>query len=88
MTIAPIKSKRDYEHTLKRIEVLMDAKSGTKAGDELDVLTALVEAYEAKDYAICPPDQIEAIKFRMDQLGTTRKDLEHCSADVDASRKS
>lgn len=76
MTIAPIKSERDYERTLHRIEVLLDAKAGTKAGDELDVLTTLVEAYEAKHYAICPPDPIEAIKFRMDQLGMTRKDLE------------
>jgi len=76
MTIAPIKSKRDYERALRRIEHLMDAKSGTKTGDELDVLATLVEAYEAKHYAICPPDPIEAIKFRMDQMGLTRKDLE------------
>jgi HTH-type transcriptional regulator / antitoxin HigA len=54
----------------------MDAKPGTKAGDELDVLTTLVEAYEAKYHAICPPDPIDAITFRMDQLGMTRKDLE------------
>jgi HTH-type transcriptional regulator / antitoxin HigA len=76
MTIVPIKTKRDYDRTLRRIEQLMDAKPGTKSGDELDVLTTLVEAYEAKHYAICPPDPIEAIKFRMDQLGMTRKDLE------------
>lgn len=76
MNIAPIKTTRDYERTLHRIEHLMEAKSGTKAGDELDVLTTLVEAYEAKHHAICPPDPIEAIKFRMDQLGMTRKDLE------------
>lgn len=76
MTITPIKSKRDYERALRRVEELMDAKSGTKAGDELDVLTTLVEAYEAKHYAICPPDPVEAIKFRMEQLGMTRKDLE------------
>jgi HTH-type transcriptional regulator/antitoxin HigA len=76
MNISPIKSKRDYERALSRIEHLMDAKPGTKAGDELDVVTTLVEAYEAKHYAIFPPDPIEAIKFRMDQLGMTRKDLE------------
>lgn len=76
MIIAPIKSKRDYERMLHRIEALMDAKPGTKAGDELDVLTILIEAYEAKHYTICPPDPIEAVKFRMDQLGMTRKDLE------------
>lgn len=61
---------------MRRIEQLMDAKLGTKNGDELDVLTTLVEVYEAKHYAICPPDPIEAIKFRMDQLDMTRKDLE------------
>jgi len=76
MTIAPIKTARDYDRVLDRIEQLMDAKPGTKDGDELDVLTTLVEAYEAKHYAICPPDPIDAIIFRMDQLGMTRKDLE------------
>ncbi len=76
MSISPIKSKQDYERVLGRIERLMEAESGTRAGDELDVLTTLVEAYEAKHYAICPPDPIEAIKFRLDQLGMTRKDLE------------
>ena len=76
MNISPIKSKRDYERALSRIENLMDAKLGTKSGDELDILTTLVEAYEARDHAIFPPDPIEAIKFRMDQLGMARKDLE------------
>ena len=46
----------------------MEAKPGTKKGDELDVLTTLVEAYEAKTHAIFPPDPNEAIKFRMDQM--------------------
>ncbi|MDC8450264.1 MAG: transcriptional regulator [Nitrospira sp.] len=76
MTIAPIKTARDYDRALGRIEQLMEAKPGTKAGDELDVLTTLVEAYETKHYEICPPDPIDAIKFRMDQLGMVRKDLE------------
>lgn len=76
MTIAPVKTKKDYEAALRRIELLMDARPHTKKGDELDVLTTLVEVYEAKHYAICPPDPIDAIKFRLDQLGMTRKDLE------------
>ncbi len=76
MTIAPIKTAGDYGRALRRIEQLMDAKRDTKAGDELDVLTTLVEAYEARHHAVCPPDPIEAIKFRMDQMGLTRKDLE------------
>jgi len=76
MIIAPIKTARDYDRALARIEQLMEAKPGTKAGDELDVLTTLVEVYEAEHHAIYPPDPIDAIKFRMDQLGMTRKDLE------------
>jgi len=76
MSITPIKTARDYDRALGRIEQLMEAKPGTKTGDELDVLTTLVEAYEAKHHAIYPPDPIEAITFRMDQLGMTRKDLE------------
>jgi HTH-type transcriptional regulator/antitoxin HigA len=76
MTIAPIKTTRDYERALHRIERLMDAKPDTKNGDELDVLTTLAEVYETKHHAIYPPDPIDAIKFRMDQLGMTRKDLE------------
>jgi HTH-type transcriptional regulator/antitoxin HigA len=76
MNITPIKTTRDYDRALRRIEQLMDAKLGTKHGDELDVLTTLVEAYEAKHHVIYPPNPIEAIVFRMDQLGLTRKDLE------------
>jgi HTH-type transcriptional regulator/antitoxin HigA len=76
MTIAPIKTARDYDRALGRIDQLMEAKPGTKAGDELDVLTTLVEVYEARHHPIYPPDPIDAIIFRMDQLGLTRKDLE------------
>ncbi|WP_454887388.1 helix-turn-helix domain-containing protein [Sphingomonas oryzagri] len=58
------------------IENLWGAKSGTPEGDRLDVLVTLVEAYEAKHYPMDPPDPIEAIRFRMEQQGLTRKDLE------------
>jgi HTH-type transcriptional regulator/antitoxin HigA len=44
-------------------------------GERLEVLGTLVQAYEAKHYAIDPPDPIEAIKFRMEQSGLTVKDL-------------
>ena len=76
MNITPMKTARDYDRTLQRIEQLMDAKPGTKHGDELDVLTTLVDVYEARHHVIYPPNPVEAIKFRMDQLGMTRKDLE------------
>lgn len=74
--IKPIRSKKDYENALDEIGRLWGAKLGTPAGDRLDVLATLVDAYEAARYPMDPPDPIEAIKFRMEQQGLTRKDLE------------
>ena len=76
MTIRPIRNSSDHESALKRIQALMLAKPGTDDGDELDVLATLVDAYEAKNFPIESPDPIEAIKFRMEQMGLERKDLE------------
>jgi len=75
MTIKPIKTERDYQNTLKEIEKLWNAKPNTPMGDRLDVLVTLVEAYEQKYYKIEPPDPIEAIKFRMEQLELKPSDL-------------
>lgn len=75
MNIKPIKSKKNYEDTLKRIDDLWSAKKNTTEGDELDVLTTLVEAYEENNYKIVPPDPVEAIKFRMEQMGLNNSDL-------------
>jgi len=76
MRIRPIRSGRDHAAALRRIEALMDAHPGTPEGDELDVLVTLVEAYEDKHFPIDDPDPIAAIRFRMDQMGLSRKDLE------------
>ena len=75
MNIKPIKSQEDYTATLSQIESLMDAEPNTPQMDELEVLTTLVEAYEAQHYVIDAPDPIEAIKFRMEQEGLKQKDL-------------
>jgi HTH-type transcriptional regulator / antitoxin HigA len=74
--IKPIRTKRDYEAALGEIERQWGAKAGTAEGDRLDVLATLVDAYEAEHYPMDPPDPIEAIKFRMEQQGLTRRDLE------------
>src|SRR5271169_4541806 len=74
--VKPIRTKRDYEAALKEIERLWGAKSGTREGNRLDVLATLIDAYEAEHYPMDPPDPIEAIKFRMEQQGLSRKDLE------------
>ena len=74
--IKPIRTKKDYEHAMKEIENLWGAKLGTPEGDRLDVLATLVDVYESEHDPIDSPDPIEAIQFRMEQLGLTRKDLE------------
>ena len=75
MTIRPIKTGRDYRNALKEIEELWDAKPNSPRGDRLDVLVTLVEAYEQKHYRIDPPDPVEAVKFRVKQLGLSSADL-------------
>lgn len=75
MNIKPIKTKTDYRAALKEIDSLMSAKPNTPQGERLDVLVTLVEAYERKHYPLDLPDPVEAIKFRMEQMDLTPKDL-------------
>ena len=75
MTLRIIKTKKDYQTALGRLEVIFDAKPGTPHGDELDVLGILIDKYEQENYPIDFPDPIEAIKFRMKQLGYNQSDL-------------
>ncbi len=75
MNIRPIKTKKDYERAISRLEKLFDAKKGTPEGDELEVLGLLIEKYETETFPIDLPDPVEAIKFRMEQLGLTQTDL-------------
>ncbi|MBK9532274.1 MAG: helix-turn-helix domain-containing protein [Chitinophagaceae bacterium] len=69
------KNKKDYQTALDRLEVIFDAKPGTQQGDELEVLGILIDKYEQENYPIDFPDPIEAIKFRMEQLGYNQSDL-------------
>ena len=75
MNIRPIKTEEDYTAALDRIEELWGAKKDTSEGDELDLLVTLVESYEIKHFPISPPDPIDAIKFRMEQMGMTNSDM-------------
>jgi HTH-type transcriptional regulator / antitoxin HigA len=74
--LKPIRSDADYEEALAETERLWGAPSGTPDGDRLDILATLIDAYETRHYPMDPPDPVEAIKFRMEQQGLTRKDLE------------
>ena len=74
--LKPIRNEADYDAALEEVGRLWGAKSGTPDGDRLDVLATLIDAYEAKHHPSDPPDPVEAIRFRMEQQGLTRKDLE------------
>lgn len=75
MNIKLIKNDADYEQALERLEVLFDASQGSPEGDELEVLSLLIDQYEKENYPIDLPDPIEAIKFRLEQLGYSQNDL-------------
>jgi HTH-type transcriptional regulator/antitoxin HigA len=75
MEIKPIKSDKDYNQALERLEKIFDAKKGSPEGDELEVLGILVDQYENEHFPIGLPDPIEAIKFRMEQMGYNQNDL-------------
>jgi HTH-type transcriptional regulator/antitoxin HigA len=74
--VKPIRNETDYETAMDEVAALWGATSGTAEGDRLDVLATLIDAYEARHHAMDPPDPIEAIQFRMEQQGLSRKDLE------------
>lgn len=76
MDIRPIKNDQDYQAALREVESLFDALPNTPAGDRLDILTTLIEAYEAQHYELPPPDPIEAILYHLDSRGLTRRALE------------
>ena len=75
MEIKPIKTDKDYNQALERLEIIFDAKKGSPEGDELEVLGILVDQYENEHFPIGLPDPIEAIKFRMEQMGYNQNDL-------------
>ena len=70
-----IKTESEYKKALTKLEKLFNAKPNTPKGDELELLSLLIEKYEQEKYPIDMPDPIEAIKFRMEQMGYTQNDL-------------
>ncbi len=76
MSIRPIRNDDDHRRAMLEIERLWGAQEGSPRAERLEILVTLVHAYEAEHHAIDPPDPIEAIRFRMEQQGLTRRDLE------------
>jgi HTH-type transcriptional regulator / antitoxin HigA len=75
MNIKPLKTKKDYNLAMSRLEKIFDSKPGTPEGDELEILGILIEKYESEHFPIAFPDPIEAIKFRMEQMEFNQADL-------------
>ena len=75
MNIKPIKTEKDYEVAIKRLEKIFDASPKSKEGDEAEILSMLIDNYENQHYPIEPPDPIEAIKIRMEEMNIKQKDL-------------
>jgi len=75
VTVSPIRDDASYDAALLRIEALLDAEFGTPEGDELDVLTTLIAAYEETHYPVDAPTALGAIEFVMDQKGYRQKDF-------------
>jgi len=75
MEIKVLKTEDDYRQSLKRLNEIFHAPAKTEEGDEAELLSLLIEIYEDKHYPIEAPDPIEAIKFRMEQTGMTKKEL-------------
>src|SRR5258708_723562 len=76
MSLHPIKTETDYDQALAEIEALFEAQPDTPEGDRLEVLTALVEAYERKRHPVFPPDPIDALLYHLESRGMTRRDLQ------------
>ncbi len=70
-----IKTEKEYQKALERLNIIFDAPKNSRNGDELELLSLLIDNYESENTAIEFPDPIEAIKFRMEQLGYKQKDL-------------
>ena len=75
MNIKVIKNEEDYQKALERLEVIFDTPIDSPEGDEAEILSILIEKYEDEHYPIGPPDPIEAIKFRMEQMDMNKSDL-------------
>ena len=75
MNIKPIRNEEDYQKALERLAVIFDARRGTEEGDELEILSIVIDNYESENFPINMPDPIAAIEFRMEQMGLKQKDL-------------
>lgn len=73
MQIKPIRTEDDYKSALARVREIWDAEDGTPESDELDILALLIEAYGDKHYPVVPPDPIDEIEYRLQEIGMAQE---------------
>lgn len=77
MKLTPIRNEEGYQAALDKLETVFYAKKGTPEGDHLEILSILIDTYENEHFPIGLPDPVEAVHFRMEQMG-----MKHISAEV------
>jgi HTH-type transcriptional regulator / antitoxin HigA len=75
MEVEIIKTKKQYQNALQRFEEIFLAKANTKEGKEAQLLALVIKDYEEKHYSIDSPDPVETIKYKMEQMQLTKKEL-------------
>jgi antitoxin component HigA of HigAB toxin-antitoxin module len=78
MQVRPIRNDNDHRTALAQIDKLWGAPEGTGEGDKLDVLLALVEAYETRRWPIAVTgrfDPVDVLNYAIDELGHTQAEL-------------
>lgn len=75
--LKPIKNNEEYENALARAYELLQQEIApeSKESDELEVLSILIKEFENENFPIPKPHPIEAIKFRLDQMGISESEL-------------
>ncbi len=81
MNIKPIRTKKDYNAALLRLEKVWGAKLGTPDGDELDVLATLIDRYEEEHFPVELTDPVAALLHVMEEKGIERKALTNALGD-------
>ena len=75
INVRPIRTDADLKAALARIEEIFHADAGTPEGDEAEVLTVLIQAYERERWPARPIEPVEALRFHMERLGLRQADL-------------
>ena len=75
-----IKTEQEYNEACEKIYYIINGSENSiepdsPEGEELELLSLLVEKYEQEHHQLDAPDPIQAILFRMEQMNLKQKDI-------------